>query len=420
MALSVSAPATFIEGLDVEGLSGMALGGATLEVTYGDKKLDYGGGAKWMMELAPPMSKTCPALKLSGGEAGSKYVVIMTDPDAPSKDLPLFREFIHWVVTEVPLDGDALAVDKGNTCVPWVGFAPPCKSGLHRYIVLVYKQAGADPAESLKIALGDRGGKKAAMAAKEAGLGDPIAFGACEAQWDESVDALHEAIGFLPPPQYRSPKQIAANPIPLAPADAIEGLDVEGLSCAALGGGATLEVNYGGTTLDYGSGGGMELAPPMSKAAPTLKLSGGEVGSKYVVIMTDPDAPSKDLPLFREFIHWVVTEVPLDDDSLAVDKGNTCVPWVGFAPPCKSGLHRYIVLVYKQAGADPAESLKAALGDRGGKKAALAAKEAGLGDPIAFGFCVAQWDESVDALHEAIGFFPPPEYRSPKQLAANP
>jgi len=420
MTTALSAPAAAIEGLDVEGLSGVALGDATLEITYGDTRLDYTNGARWMMELTPPQSKTCPTLKLSGGDASSKYVVILTDPDAPAKDLPLFREFIHWVVTEVPLEGDALVVEKGNACVPWLGFAPPCKSGPHRYIVLVYKQAGADPAESLKAALGDRGGKKAALAAKEAGLGDPIAFGGCEAQWDESVDALHEAMGFLPPPQYRSPKQIAANPIHSAPAALIEGLDVDGLKGTALGS-ATLEVTMDGTTtLDYGSGGPMELIPPQSKTCPTLKLTGGDTGSKYTVIMTDPDAPAREMPTFREFIHWVVTEVPLEGEALVVEKGNACVPWLGSAPPCKSGLHRYIVLVYKQAGADPAESLKAALGDRGGKKAALAAIEAGLGDPVAFGMYVSQWDESVDALHEVMGFLPPPPYRSPKQAAANP
>merc|ERR1712087_136620 len=140
------------------------------------------------------------------GDTAIKYVVIMTDPDAPSKELPLFREFIHWVVTEVPLEGDTLVVEKGNTCVPWVGFAPPCKSGFHRYVFLVYKQVVADPAKGLTAALGSRGGKKAALAAKEAGLGDPIAFGLCKSKWDESVDALHEEIKFLPPPQYRSPK----------------------------------------------------------------------------------------------------------------------------------------------------------------------------------------------------------------------
>merc|ERR1719469_1093765 len=148
------------------------------------------------------------------------------------------------------MEGDKLVVEKGNACVPWLGFGPPCKSGLHRYIVLVYKQAGADPAESLTAALGERGGKKAALAAKEAGLGDPVAFGACEAQWDESVDALHEAIGFLPPPQYRSPKQVAANPIHSAPAEWIKLLDIEGLSGAALGG-ATLQITMGGTLLEY-------------------------------------------------------------------------------------------------------------------------------------------------------------------------
>jgi len=204
---STQAPSDAIAGFDVEGLSAAALT-ASLEVAYGDKLLSYGSD---LLEVTPTETQQCPSFKLSGAPAG-KYVVIMTDPDAPSKELPLFREFIHFVATEVPLAADGtLAVADGNLVVPYVGCGPPCNSDLHRYIFLVYAQPGADPADALNTALGDRGGKKAALAAADAGLGDPIAYGAFVSQWDESVDALHEAIGFLPPPQYRSPKQLEAH-----------------------------------------------------------------------------------------------------------------------------------------------------------------------------------------------------------------
>jgi hypothetical protein len=46
--------------------------------------------------------------------------------------------------------------------------------------------------------------------AEGAGLGSPIAAVAYVAEWDEAVDDLHAALGFVPPDQFKSPKQQAA------------------------------------------------------------------------------------------------------------------------------------------------------------------------------------------------------------------
>lgn len=215
--------------------------------------------------------------------------------------------------------------------------------------------------------------------------------------------------------------------------------DCEGLSDAGVKDGVILEVSYAGTpavaegvpiawtkqAVGTKENGPVfpELLAKATKGPPThVKAKGLEEGT-YTVIFTDPDAPSKEMPTFREFIHMVATNVTLTEanyqggwGNFEFDKANICVPYVGAGPPCNSGLHRYIFLVYKQGGADPADKLVAELGDRGGKKAAVAAKAAGLGDPVAIGGFVSEWDESVDALHEAIGFLPPGQYRSPKQI----
>jgi len=50
------------------------------------------------------------------------------------------------------------------------------------------------------------------VAAKAAGLGPVVAATWFQSQWDESIDAVHEGMGWLPPTEYRSPKQEAANP----------------------------------------------------------------------------------------------------------------------------------------------------------------------------------------------------------------
>lgn len=98
------------------------------------------------------------------------------------------------------------------------------------------------------------------------------------------------------------------------------------------------------------------------KDLPTLKWT-AEPESFYTLIMTgminshvnriflilianhiDPDAPSRQAPVNREFLHWLVANIPGDQ----VAKGDTIAEYIGSGPPKDSGLHRYVFLVYKQ------------------------------------------------------------------------
>jgi hypothetical protein len=81
-------------------------------------------------------------------------------------------------------------------------------------------------------------------------------------------------------------------------------------------------------------------------------------------------------------------------------------------------LHRYVFLLYEQPSSADTSGLAAAFAGRGGKRAHLSATAAGLGPVVAVAWCHAQWDESVDATHEGMGFVPPEEFQSPKQKAA--
>ena len=49
--------------------------------------------------------------------------------------------------------------------------------------------------------------------------------------------------------------------------------------------------------------------------------------------MTDPDAPSRKEPKFREWHHWMVIDVPGND----VSKGTTNSEYVGSGPPPNTG-----------------------------------------------------------------------------------
>ena len=90
--------------------------------------------------------------------------------------------------------------------------------------------------------------------------------------------------------------------------------------------------------------GGALLTPRQTASAPTISFR-AEPGAFYTLLMTDLDAPSRATPLYRHFVHWVVCDVPGAD----VARGIAAAKYIGPAPPCNAGPHRYVVLLYKQA-----------------------------------------------------------------------
>lgn len=149
--------------------------------------------------------------------------------------------------------------------------------------------------------------------------------------------------------------------------------------------------------------------PAATAKAPAISYGAAKEGVKYCMIMTDPDAPSREKPLFRNFCHWVQAD--------CLGSPSEILAYVGPGPPCNSGLHRYVFCLYEQPSEADLDLLAKTLEGRGGSKPHDAAIAAGLGPLVAIEFYYAEWDESVDALHEAISFLPPPEYRSPAQKA---
>jgi phosphatidylethanolamine-binding protein (PEBP) family uncharacterized protein len=193
--------------------------------------------------------------------------------------------------------------------------------------------------------------------------------------------------------------------------------DLEGFE-STIGGSLTVAYPAGGF------GAGDEVPAPTTHVAPsavTFKADADNAGKKYTLVMTDPDAPDRTGHAFREFVHYVASDVTAE--SLAAGgavEGTTVLDYLGVGSPCKSGMHRYIFLLFEQPeGSNPA-SLAAAFEGRGGKKVCVAAKAAGLGPVVAATWFQSQWDESIDAVHTAMGWLPPAEFRSPAQEAANP
>jgi len=136
------------------------------------------------------------------------YAVFLTDPDAISREQPIFREFVHFAALNVKA-----TVINANSCgdvaLEYAGPAPPYNSGLHRYVWLIYSQEELMDTEPLTTYLDGRGGKKVNGWAKDNGL-TLVAANLFEAQWDEHCDTAHVALDFVPPPKYQSPKQVEA------------------------------------------------------------------------------------------------------------------------------------------------------------------------------------------------------------------
>lgn len=178
-----------------------------MKVSHKDSSAEVGIGTI----LTPSQVLTPPEITFPA-EANTYYTVIKTDPDAPTRSNPLFREFLHWGVVNVT-DGESGNILSGDQAVELCSYVPagaPCNSGLHRYIYLLYKQDGGlltpQQIETLKIIFQARGGQKSHENVTPLGM-TLIGAAAYKAEWDVSVDAIHESLGFMPPEEYQSPSQ---------------------------------------------------------------------------------------------------------------------------------------------------------------------------------------------------------------------
>lgn len=157
-----------------------------------------------------------------------------------------------------------------------------------------------------------------------------------------------------------------------------------------------LQVKYKDANVDLGN----ELTPTKVKDIPTVTWKADD--GFCLLCMTDPDAPSRQSPKFREWHHWLVGNIPGND----VSKGEVLSEYIGSGPPKDTGLHRYVFLVYKQPKKLEFDEkrLKNNSGDgRGLFSIKKFAEKYELGDPIAANFYQAQWDDYVPILYKQLG-----------------
>lgn len=80
-----------------------------------------------------------------------RFILVLTDPDAPSNSDPKWSQYLHWLITDLKIvehDADTnsdtinhiLDFSKGQEIIPYMGPGPPANTGKHRYVFLLYKQ----------------------------------------------------------------------------------------------------------------------------------------------------------------------------------------------------------------------------------------------------------------------------------------
>lgn len=143
--------------------------------------------------LTPTQVKDLPKIEWDAKE-GTFYTVCMTDPDAPSRKEPTYREWHHWLVGNVP----GTKIEAGETLSEYVGSGPPPDTGLHRYVFLVYEQNGKinfDEPRLTNRSADNRGGFSIRKFAEKYQLGDPVAGNLYQAEYDDYVPILYKQLG---------------------------------------------------------------------------------------------------------------------------------------------------------------------------------------------------------------------------------
>uniref|UniRef100_A0A8C9B3K6 Phosphatidylethanolamine binding protein 4 n=2 Tax=Phocoena sinus TaxID=42100 RepID=A0A8C9B3K6_PHOSS len=83
---------------------------------------------------------------------------------------------------------------------------------------------------------------------------------------------------------------------------------------------------------------------------PIVKFPGALDGATYILVMVDPDAPSRSSPKARFWRHWLVTDIKGADVKKGKIQGQELSPYQPPSPPAQSGFHRYQFFVYLQEG----------------------------------------------------------------------
>ncbi|KAK3229103.1 hypothetical protein Dsin_000984 [Dipteronia sinensis] len=103
----------------------------SMTVTYNNKEITNS------CELKRSQIANKPRVDIGGDDLGTFYTLVMVDPDAPSPSEPSLREYLHWLVTNIPATTGATY---GQEVVCYE--SPKPNVGIHRYVFVLFRQLG--------------------------------------------------------------------------------------------------------------------------------------------------------------------------------------------------------------------------------------------------------------------------------------
>ena len=322
-------------------------------------------------ELTPRQAKDAPATVKYPTELGSLYTLLLVDVDAPTPTDRSLSQVVHWMMLNIP--GNDISL--GESYFEYLGPGTPENAGLHRYVISVFKQSSVLTLEHPPQNREGRLKFSTVDFAEKHNL-ELVAANFFTSQFDQTIRAqkaskLAMAIkvdGIVPDVIDQPPTSIA---------------DVKFAS---------------GVSMNLGS----ELTPTQVKDQPVSVRWPTEPGALYTLVFTDPDAPSRSDPRFREILHWLVANVPEND----IEKGDVYSEYIGSGPKEDSGVHRYVLLVFKQPkGRLELDRPKASNRSSEGRyafKTRHLVDEYKLGTPVAANFFTAKYDDYVPILHQQL------------------
>ncbi|KAK1392911.1 Phosphatidylethanolamine-binding protein PEBP [Heracleum sosnowskyi] len=90
---------------------------------------------------------------------------------------------------------------------------------------------------------------------------------------------------------------------------------------------------------------GCQLKPSQINHQPRVDIGGDDLRTFYTLVMVDPDAPSPSDPSLREYLHWLVTDIPATTGA-HFGQEQMCYE----SPSPSSGIHRFVFVLFRQLG----------------------------------------------------------------------
>ncbi|XP_073321580.1 phosphatidylethanolamine-binding protein 4 [Pagrus major] len=116
-----------------------------------------------------------PQIYYSGAHKKKMYILVMVDPDAPSRTKPTSAYWRHWLVVDIK--GNALKKGdiQGTTLTDYSPPTPPQKSGFHRYQFMLFEQPPDTPVSLTEPEKSSRGKWDLQAFITRFHLGEPVA-----------------------------------------------------------------------------------------------------------------------------------------------------------------------------------------------------------------------------------------------------